>query len=492
MHYINGVAADTYAPVTEGQLTLPQWDYNASTVTNPTSPHTVGTGTAAQSFRFYNFALLHGDGMFSGRVYEANGEPHGVATELRRCVTFTPETATPPADASCVVESISSFAPQRADVGRTGRWDFPSLREGNYVVNIAAPAHNRAKWDATNGIDDDAVNCEGSAAVGGNSDPLDATDPTCDTVRPDNQYDVLQGKRAFNRLPVTYYIYNGTAPTDDVLTAIKVTGTPPNDDGTVSVDSVGKNIATGHLNNIPASQAGSGTDAIDGGTARNIIWEGGSVTVSSAAPAGTAVSPGASYSVWRSVEDPTTSPSTFTYVRMSGNSVTLPTTATGADGTAGTGGSRRIAVRVTAANGYHDHDYTFDVTRAAPVDNNVTAISADTNRSGSGTDIVVNVAPGDVCGTVFGAGCDEYNASVPAGETSVYLTALTKDRQDGISATVDGQSLTAEGQLNTDASGAVVFRVVVPATGVVNKTVRFTVTSEDGVNKTYVLTLNRS
>ena len=35
------------------------------------------------TFTYYNFALLHGDGEFSGRVFEARGEPGGIAVELR-------------------------------------------------------------------------------------------------------------------------------------------------------------------------------------------------------------------------------------------------------------------------------------------------------------------------------------------------------------------------------------------------------------------------
>ena len=489
-HYINNVSPATYSEVTEDALMLPRWDYEASSVLNSTSTHDVDED-GTDDFTFYNFALLHGDGMFSGRVYEANGEPEGVAAELRRCRMFTLPTDTEAAE--CVVESVSSFAPQRANVGSNGRWDFPSLREGHYVVNIAASAHNRAKWDPINGIDDDADTCDGTATVNTGGPATDPTSDTCDTVRTDNMYDVLKGKRAFNRTPVTFYIYNGTAPTDDALTAIKVIGTPPNTDGTVSPDSVDKNIATDHLT-PPAggAQDAAGTEAIDGGTARSIIWEGGSVNVSSAGADGTKVSPGGSYSVWMSNEDPGDSPTAYTWKQATGATATLPTTKTMADGTAGAGSTRRIAVRVTAANGYHDHDYTFDVTRAAPVDNNVTAITANTSRSGSGTDITVNAAPGESCTPAFAAGCDEYNASVASGTTSVYLFAATKDRQDGIAATVDGQSLTAEGRVNTDASGAVVFRVPVNAAGVVNKTVRITVTSEDGVPKTYVLTLNRS
>ena len=98
VHYINNVEADTYKDdgVLEEALRLPRWDYEDSDldtdkegIKTDRSTHTVGTGAAAETFTYYNFALLHGDGDFSGRVREARGEPQGIAVELRRCVTYT-------------------------------------------------------------------------------------------------------------------------------------------------------------------------------------------------------------------------------------------------------------------------------------------------------------------------------------------------------------------------------------------------------------------
>ena len=496
-HYRNNVTPTTYGTVPEDALSLPAWDYDESTVSNNMSAHDTDED-GETDFTFYNFALLHGDGDFSGRVYEAAGEPDGVAVGLRRCETFTPaddgdtpDDLTDDSPAQCAVESVASFPRQTANVLNSGRWDFSSLREGNYVVNIAAPAYNRAKWDGTTGrIDDDATNCIGTTGTTARTATSRlATDPECDTDRTDNMYDVLKGKRAFNRTPVSFYIYNATAPRDDALTAIKVVGHPPNTDGTVSVDSAGKNIAAGRLTIPTSAQADGGSEAIDGGTARLIIWKGGTVNVSSAVPGGTAVSTGASYSVWISNEDPGDSPTSFTYKAAKGNTATLPTTKTTADGTAGTGGTRRIAVRVTAANGYHDHDYTFDVTRAAPADNNLVSLVANTNESNSGTAITINNSDGN--NDDYSAGNDEYRATVPTATSAVYLRAGTNALQSGIAVRVVGETsdLTRMPTYSTATLG--VYRVTVPATGVVNKTVTITVTSEDGVPKIYYLTLNR-
>ena len=167
VHYLNNKAADTYKDddVLEEALKLPKWDYEASNVLNMISKHTVGIGAAAETFTYYNFALLHGDGEFSGRVFEARGEPAGIAVELRRCETYTADDATTDAEDEESCREDRNFGAQTEDAGSKGRWEFPSLREGYYVANIAATTYNRAKWNA-DGIDDDADNCEGDARRG--------------------------------------------------------------------------------------------------------------------------------------------------------------------------------------------------------------------------------------------------------------------------------------------------------------------------------------
>ena len=149
VHYRNGIPAQTYKDggPDEEDLTLPYWDYDNSVGMQLSSTHKLDPDDPkSPSYTFRNFVLLHEDGEFSGRVVEARGEPEGIAVELRRCETFDGE--------DCREET--AFDEQTTDAGGNGRWDFPSLREGNYVVNIAATTYNRAKWGA-NGIDDDAV-----------------------------------------------------------------------------------------------------------------------------------------------------------------------------------------------------------------------------------------------------------------------------------------------------------------------------------------------
>ncbi len=156
----------------------------------------------------------------------------------------------------------------------------------------------------------------------------------------------------------------------------------------------------------------------------------------------------------------------------------------------------QITVRVVAENGYHDHDYTFDVERAAPVDNNLALLTANGNRSGSGNAIVIAASDPSPCdpanATGLGENCDEYRATVPTGTGTVYLFATTKVGQTGIEVVSDGSVISAESRHTNDAANASVYKITVPATGVVNKTATIEVTSEDGVVKTYYITLNRS
>ena len=466
--YWNGVEAQLAldpADYDEEDLALPSWDYTNSELVNPTSTVTVGTGAAAQSFTFYNFALLHGNGEFSGRVREARGDPAGIAVELRRCEETTLDADDDDVVASCAEEL--TFPAQTNEAGTSGSWDFPDLREGYYVTNIAATTYNRAKYDSRGMIDDDAPNCMGTAT------PVAAD---CDTDRTTELYGLLQGDDAFNRGGATFYVYNRTLSADDMLTKLEVIGDP-------HADSVGADITHGNgsasneVIAIPTSRGAAMTALTQTQDPRLVIFEGGVVEVKPT------VSTGATNTV-NSYTVPTTKTS------HSDGKVTLdfePTTNLGA---AGEGITTTIEVEVKAVNGYDDHSYTFNVKRMAPQDNNLEGIEVNTNRSGSGSGIPVQNSDG--ADGQWGAGFDEYRATVPSGTSTVYLFAHAKPLQPSLAATLDGDELAdLGGQHNNDGANESVFEVEVPATGVVNKTVEITVTSEDDVDKVYYITLNR-
>ena len=140
VYYKNEIAAHTYGDADEEDLTLPYWVYEDSEGMQLNSgPHPLDPDDPeSPTFTFHNFALLHKDGDFSGRVREARGEPQGIAAELRRCETYVVATET------CREET--DFDAQTDNASSSGRWSFGSLREGWYAVNIAAATYNRAKW----------------------------------------------------------------------------------------------------------------------------------------------------------------------------------------------------------------------------------------------------------------------------------------------------------------------------------------------------------
>ena len=165
-----------------------------------------GTPTS-ETFTFQNFALLHMDGEFLGRVYEARDDAGDIAVELRRCETVT-------GDVRCREET--EFDAQTENTSSRGTWTFDGLREGFYAVNVAATNYRQARWDS-DGIDDDAVACDGS-------DEADA-DANCDSRRNLEVVDSLVGKRAFNRERANFYVYNSSLGDDAELDGIVIEGT---------------------------------------------------------------------------------------------------------------------------------------------------------------------------------------------------------------------------------------------------------------------------
>ena len=454
VHYINNVAADTYKDdgVLEEQLTLPYWDYEASDVKNTTSPHTVGTGAAAESFTYYNFALLHGDGEFSGRVFEARGEPGGIAVELRRCETYTPDDATTTDADEERCREDTDFGAQTENAGSSGRWDFASLREGYYVANIAATTYNQAKWD-DDGIDDDAANCEGGTAA----------DATCDEARTVDMFGMLEGKSAFNRGGATFRVYNRTLGYDAELSGLVIEGTKDAEDGDEELEDF---TVTAHDNGV-ANDIGTVDDPI--------TYASESITLTP------------------TLEDDNAS------VRVIVGDLDDPDdTGSGDDGDEIEVdlemGANTVTVIVTAENAYDDRMYSFEVTRMAPVANTLADLGLRSTRDvAAGSLIPISPA--------FGAEETEYTATVPTGTgtgttMSVYVLATVRLLQQAITVTYsDGGTMTeldAENPRNNDGSREKVYKVTIPKTGALNdKSVLVKVTSEDGKALTYDIQLQR-
>ena len=157
----------------------------------------------------------------------------------------------------------------------------------------------------------------------------------------------------------------------------------------------------------------------------------------------------------------------------------------------GTPRTTKVYVTVSAENGYDDHIYTFDIMRSAPVNNNLAELDFGLLRTVVNTDIPVPAI-------TSGRGNVERVASVPAttgpGSTmSVFIKARMQEGQMGMVAEVDGTEIFPETSISgeNDRIHRVYEITGVPRTGDIETVVILTVTSEDDIDKTYEITLNR-
>ena len=429
VHYAQPVAADTYKDVEEEELKLPYWDYEASVGMQLRSGHTVGTGAAAESFTFQNFALLHGDGEFSGRVREARGEPSGIAVELRRCVTTELDAD---GDAVKCKEEVD-FDAENESADSKGRWEFPGLREGYYVANIAATTYNRAKW-GDDGIDDDAMNCEGGADA----------DADCDLDRTEDAYGMLEGSRAFNRGGANFYVYNRTLDDDDDMDGVDAEGTMDPDDGDVALaEGDSDDAITFASKSITVEPDGVDSDAsfvVTTGTGRAMkYWPVSSKGVATV---------GLGYNKTGSADE-------------------------GADpkGTV-------ITVSVTAENGYNDEDETFTYYRSNPVGNTLVASDFDVEDPATAE---IEADRGVI---------DQFTVNVAEDAEKLTFTVTLEDTEtQGLVVMMGGDAVDVADRKTNDGAHEMRYELTLAAGA---NTVDLTVTSEDDVEKDYQLVVRRA
>ena len=485
---VSAVPADhRYVDVDEQNTTLnmPFWDYvnstgagspnaGSSSNTSLNDRVTVGTGLNAVNMTFYNFALLHKDGTFSGKVTArgAGSDPsRGIAIELKRCGVYTAADTAAEGPADDVPESCTtdpSFSPQVRQAGARGIWSFPGLREGYYQVNIAGPGYLRAKLNSRGQIDDDGTRCGPDAG-----DTLS----TCDRDRTVRKFDLLKGDEAFNAKTISYYVYDGNLSRNDVLTAVSIKG----------VQTVGDTATVISVNNItPAipgagAQNATGTDAL-GATDAAIVYldNGGAITVN--VPA-TGRSAGSSYVVQKG----SGATATMHTPGASGATVTLDRTRTpaagGPDAPATPATTTNLTIWITGANGYDDHAYTFTADRTNPAGNELV------------TGEISNAA-GNATGT--GTTADPYKlvtASATANSTIVNLTLVT--RGAGVHLRC-AQSVAVYAPGADTAMPEAPDQDAVPCTkhyeltaGTSGTTYRVMMTSEDGRNRNYWLNISK-
>ncbi|MYH53047.1 MAG: hypothetical protein F4139_08855 [Gemmatimonadetes bacterium] len=363
----SATATHEYVDIDEQNPTLglPYWDYLESEGTSAegtlNDAVTVGTGANAVNLTFYNFAFLWSDGELNGSVREARDDRDNIAVEVRRCMRYeaaVDEDLTNNITASPeVCTEDFSFNPQSFDTPTSGAWQFQSLREGYYAVNVAATNYNRAKW--YNGmIDDDALDCEGGGAT--------ASDPPseCDQDRTVRMVTDLRGKRAFNRDRLNFYVYNASLGRADEATSIAATGVTTN------------GVAAASLGTITLPDPQLETNDLTGTTTLSAVtYKSRQVTVSVGTPTG------ATYTVsGGGLTGPVAGGSR-------GVVVPLPHHVTG--GTTNAGGTETartslITVKVTAENGYDDTEYMFNASVTNPIGNAVAAGDITITETGTG------------------------------------------------------------------------------------------------------------
>ncbi len=399
--------------VTEEPLELPSWDHATNTASG-TTPTASSGGTNPVTATLQNFALVYKTSNVSGNVNDVSSNSSGIIVETAICRTYTPanDNGTPDDDSDDIPASCNW---QREDVMDTrttkgGDYDFNSLLEGYYAVWYTGGGLAPAMLDAMGKPDDDGTDTSPTSRIA--------------SVMGWNQYSTDND----------FHVYNTQAGTADELTELVVKEFQADGD---SVDLV-------------ASPTDIATQEADGGNAvglgaNTIEFASGGVTIRTKQSAGA---------------------SARASIEADGFSVdNLPYNKTGtAD--AGTGIATAITVRVTAANGYNDHDYTFTVTRTVPVGNEPTSITAD------GATV-----------TWTNGGYHDQAIAADSASADIVIDLLEGQSVEALVGgdAVDGKAGTADNTIHT-------FSV---ATAVGQTVVTVKVTSEDGVAGSMVVNLRR-
>ena len=435
-----GVASDEYPSVTaEGDFALPRWDYMGNKIVPTTSSVEVSNATGTVKADLVNFALLYTDGSMSGRVREAASKPGNITIELARCDTYV-------SGDRCATYDRVDFPTQRTQTLANGFWEFEDLTEGYYEVNVGDVGFKPANIDDAFKIDDDAS-----------------------TTADEEHTRLVKGERDLAS-GNNFYIYDGGKDDDDGLASLVVMGTQDVDDGEEALTGV----------TVPSAQAAGGSDAM--GSIDPITWFSESITVMPKIAAGakyTVTIPGTTAPM---VVGSGTGASTD-----EGVEVELPDYGTGHATAEGMARTTMVTVTVTAANGYNDHEYSFDVSRAAPEGDELAGLSV---RQGTFSGTAVALDPG------FDAAEDEYRVSIPATVMSLHLAATLQDvKQEGMTVVThnnDGTTSEIDRAPSRTSDAVTMHRFDVPVGGTtIARSIVLTVISEDEVKREIEININR-
>ena len=443
--------------ITDGEFDLPSWDYDAGTIEAGTHVVKPKDELGNELAQFVNFALLNKDGKVTGRVREAAGNHKGITVELARCETVEVD-ATEDDGMACESAPRADFPPQRTVTGAGGYWEFPDLMEGWYRVNVGDAGFSPAMLDDDGDIDDDG-----------------------EVQSQENYVKIVEG-----RLDVAsranFFVFDNTGD-DDGLDGVSVRGK-------TSIDDAANKALAATVS--PIVQAAEGETDISAATAPVITWASETIDVTPS------VDDDASFVVETDIGTAAAPRMQVWEGRKQGDATAVSRRVTVEPNHYGSNHAMhgiprttKVYVTVSAENGYDDHIYTFDIMRSAPVNNNLAELDFGLLRTAVNTDIPVPAI-------TSGKGNVERVASVPAttgpGSTmSVFIKARMQEGQLGMVATVDGTEVFPMSSISGENDRIHrVYRITgVPRTGDIETVVILTVTSEDDIDKTYEITLNR-
>ena len=416
------VGPDEYPALNDGDDNLPSWDHMTNTADNDRvtvsakAPSTV-------SATLENFALVFTDNNISGTVNNTSGSNGGILVEGAMCPTYT---AADPGDADNPDDDVAEVCSwTQADVFRTttdntGGYEFDGLTEGYYAVWFTGGGLQAANVDSDGDADDDS-----------------------ETASPGSRITSVMGRNDYSSRN-SFTVYSARAGTADELTELAITGMTAAADTAVS-------LGEGQL---PETQMEDGVDEVSGFDSGVLTFAGRTANVTAKASTGASISITA-----HDVLDGTAGK-----VRGCSGGCEISFDPTGADENPG---ETTITIRVVAANGYNDHEYTVaGITRTDPVDNTPTSVSVGTATVTFNEN---NVASADIAATATTA-----EVAVDLDDDEGLQTVKASSGSDGLTGVAGA----------TDKS-IITFTV---ATAVGQTTVTITVTSEDGVDN--VMTLN--
>ena len=403
----SGVVSPATYPAISEPFPLPSWNHASNTASNTTASVGRAPGPVAT---VQNFALVYTTSSVSGSVTNLSGSNAGILVEAAMCETYTADDpATGDVNDPMDEEHCEWGTVMRTEsAGRGGNYEFPGLMEGYYAVWFTGGGLAAANTNAMGRADDDGGTPGAGMHIGavmGRNQYLTGRNFTVYTTRPGMDSDNLL------TLMVRGATTQGDTTTMDFAAGVDITAQNDNDEGSTAV-----------------SLTGTPT----------VSFESGGVSIKTTQSAGA----GARAALTTAVRG-----------SSAGN---LPFNKTGATD-AGDPIETGITVTVTAANGYNDHDYTFDVTRAAPVNNAATiSVGGDevdfANGVGTSTiaaadteaEISVNLTEGQTVTASSGSDgltgvpgeADEtiitFTVATPVGQTTVTVTVKSEDGVDNV------------------------------------------------------------